>query len=422
VQQDQPARNMSRGTYYATLGLLPTTAPEVIRAAYKANALICHPNKTLHLAAGERTSHSAVFNNVQAAYDVLGNLTLKAVYDDDLLRQHNEGNVQHSTLSPQSSSRVAPEAVSKTHRHSTVKLTTPEEKVAMRVKARQSLESLRLGRTERDHENADMDIADLRDMAQTWKQFAEDNRHDPVMHAHCAIRIYEYERKMADREQRHEEWLEKMSTAKQGPSTPASRLHQHTPEATRASDSPYAAGVSGHTPSSCRARMRSTDVSPTRSSRDYARAEARKHVEAERDVEMARRTQGRIAEKAQREARKQAHIEEKAAAVHAEKEKRKVKANLQAQQNAERIAKARAKAGVAPLGTRSPAARDRFGADVANIASSVGRITTDQIQTKAKKTCTHCGVTHASFRGWRECNARTNPVSQGDDGPFLNSS
>jgi curved DNA-binding protein CbpA len=405
---------MSEGTHYATLGLLPTTAPEVIRAAYKAHALICHPDKTLHLAAGERASHSAAFNKVQAAYDVLGNPSLKAVYDAELSRWNNERNV-HST-----SSRAARAAASETQCHRTVKLTTPEEKIAMRAKARQSLESLRRRRTERNQEDADIDTAGLKILAQTWKQLAEDNRHDPTMHAHCAIRIHEYERKIADREWQRDAWLEKMSTAKQGPSTPAANLRQHTPETTRKSDSPYAARVRKHTSSTSSAHRISPHVSPTRSSRDLARAEARKHIEAERDSEMARRAKDRIAEKAQREAKKQAQLEEKAAAVRAEKKKMKAKASLQAQQDAERIAKARMKVGVAPLGTLSPATCDRPGTDIAGVALAVGRIMADEVQTKAKKTCTRCGVTHTRFRGWRECNARTHPASQGNDGPFSN--
>jgi curved DNA-binding protein CbpA len=410
---------MSEGTHYATLGLLPTTAPEVIRAAYKAHVLICHPDKTLHLAAGERASHSAAFNKVQAAYDVLGNPNFKAAYDAELSRWNNKRNV-HSTPSAQSSSRAARVAAPETQCHRSVKPTTPEERIAMRAKARQSLESLRRRRTERNQEDADMDTAGLRILAQTWKQLAEDNRHDPTMHAHCAIRIQEYKRKIADREQQHEAWLEKMSTAKQGPATPASKLRQPTPETTRKSGSSYAASVPKHTSSPSSAHRVYPHVSPTRSSRDLARAEARKHIEAERDSEMARRAKDRIAEKAQREVKKQAQLEEKAAAVRAEKKKMRAKASLQAQQDAERITKARMKVGVAPLGTLSPATCDRSGNDVAGVALTVGRVISDGIQTKAKKTCTHCGVTHASFRGWRECNARTHPASQGDDGPFSN--
>jgi curved DNA-binding protein CbpA len=213
AQQDlhkahQPARNMSKGTHYATLGLLSTTAPEVIRAAYQAHALIFHLDKTMHLAAEERASHSVAFSKVQAAYDVLGNPSLKAAYDAKLSCQENKDNAQHSRLSPRFFSCADPEAVSKHHRRSTVKPTTPGKKVAMRAKARQSFESLRRRRSERDIENGDADIAGLKDMAQAWRHLADDNRNDPVMHAHCAIRIHEYERKMADREQQYEEWLE----------------------------------------------------------------------------------------------------------------------------------------------------------------------------------------------------------------------
>jgi hypothetical protein len=121
-----------------------------------------------------------------------------------------------------------------------------------------------------------------------------------------------------------------MSTAKQGPSTHSANQRHTTLEFTRKPAFSYSLRALKHTPSYCRARVTSTDVSPTPSFHDSARTEAHKHVEAERDTGMARRTQDRIVENAQREARKQAQIEKRAAAVRAEKEKQRAEVELQA--------------------------------------------------------------------------------------------
>jgi DnaJ-class molecular chaperone len=91
---------MSTKTHYTVLELVPTAAPGVIRAAYKAHALMFHPDKTAHLSAGERAIRSAVFNEVQAAYDVLGNPALKAAYDATLAYKNNESNAQRSNAHP----------------------------------------------------------------------------------------------------------------------------------------------------------------------------------------------------------------------------------------------------------------------------------------------------------------------------------
>jgi curved DNA-binding protein CbpA len=120
---------MSTTTHYAALGLNPTAPPEVIRAAYKALALIYHPDKTLHNAPQERASHAAVFNKVQAAYDVLGSPALKASYDAELERHHNVVDVTWSTFHHRSSPETAPYRTAG-RKTTAVKLTTPEEKSA----------------------------------------------------------------------------------------------------------------------------------------------------------------------------------------------------------------------------------------------------------------------------------------------------
>lgn len=159
---------MTTATHYSSLGLLPTAAPEVIRATYKALALVFHPDKTLHLAPQERASHAAKFNDVQAAYDVLGNPALKASYDAGLARHNNKVDLDRSSFH-HSSSSTAHNASSVSRRNPTVKLTTPREKAAMRARASQSLESLRQRRSERDAEDARLDVAGLKESVEIWQ-------------------------------------------------------------------------------------------------------------------------------------------------------------------------------------------------------------------------------------------------------------
>ncbi|KAF1915382.1 hypothetical protein BDU57DRAFT_271593 [Ampelomyces quisqualis] len=357
---------MSVTTFYETLGLAPSAAPEVIRAAYKALALICHPDKTLHLTAEDRASHAAVFNGVQAAYDVLGNPSLKAAYDAELACRSKK--LKHSPPTPPPS-----EASSTPSRKTTVKMTTPEEKIAMRAKARESINHLRIKRAERDAQDAELDTAGLKDMVRTWDQLLNDNRDDPAMRAHCQIRLHEYENKVFEREQQHREWLAKLATAK-------------TPPATRTHRASFTAPLSS---------------SPVRSTR---RAVERKHADAERIAAAAVRAEARAIEKAQREAARQAHLDKKAAAVRAEKDKLKAKADLIAQQDAERIAKARAKAGAAPRGT--------VGALVVgdHAPAMTGRphntVRMQPPTTKKYTACNGCDEGHDSFREWRKCNAQ----------------
>jgi curved DNA-binding protein CbpA len=397
---------MSIATHYTSLGLVPTAAPEVIRAAYKALALVCHPDKTMHLAAEDRASHAAAFKDVQAAYDVLGNPSLKAAYDAELERHANKYDQSYSTLHHHSSSSNSSGASPISKRRPTVKMTTPEEKTAMRAKTRQSLEYLREKRSERDVADAQKDVAALKDMVHTWEQLAEENRSDPVMHAHCAIRIHEYEQKIAEREQQHKEWLANLSTAKQESSNPTTKQRPTTPTKAAVAGS----GMSSHRSTAPRPQTYATPLTtPDRSS---GRAKERERAEAERIAASTARAEARHAEKAQREAAKQAHLDQKAAAVRAEKEKQQAKASLHARQDAERIAKARAKAGAAPLGT--------VGAVVVAKSSQCGTsvvqdTASKQAQTTTQRICSKCGVGHVSVREWLKCNAPAQPASDNDD-------
>jgi curved DNA-binding protein CbpA len=281
---------MSTTTHYTALGLVPTAAPEVIRAAYKALALVCHPDKTIHLTTSERASHAAAFNEVQAAYDVLGKPSLKAAYDARLSFQMDNVDRYHSASRGPFQARNASEASSTPKHSATVKLTTPEERTAMRAKARQSLDVLRQKRTERDTHEAQLGVVDLRGLVQTWTQLAEENRADPAMHAHCAIRIHEYEQKIAERERQHEEWLINMSTAKQETTTPTSKPRHTTRDAPKTSTPLRSTGSipssSASHSSVCRPSPMST--TPTPQAR-IGRVEERKRAEAERSAAAAAR-------------------------------------------------------------------------------------------------------------------------------------
>lgn len=252
---------MTIADHYTTLGLAPKAAPEVIRAAYKALALIYHPDKTVHLAASERASRAAVFKGVQAAYDLLGNASLKAAYDAKLARQ----NTQVDDVGPSS---AASRTAMTPQRKPSVKLSTPLEKAATRAKARQFLEYLRVKRARRDDVDGRMDIAELQAMVQIWSGLAEENKSDPAMHAHCTIRVFEYNQKLVEREQQHTEWLAKMSSAKRTPTPTASSSITFTSSAS--------------TSRTRTTRSTAPDASPTPGSHTTARAEERKRAEAER--------------------------------------------------------------------------------------------------------------------------------------------
>ncbi|KAH6536839.1 hypothetical protein HBI81_063940 [Parastagonospora nodorum] len=373
---------MPATNHYTALGLVPSAAPEVIRAAYKALALICHPGKTMHLAARERASRAAAFNEVQVAYDVLGNPAMKAAYD--------------AQLSPQASriakASAASDASSSPSRRSTVKLTTPEEKTALRAKARQSLEELLQKRQKRDAQESELDVVGLRDLAQTWTQLAEENSFDPAMRAHCAIRIHEYEQKIAQREREHEEWLSNMSTAKQGTYTPASA----SPERRSTPNAPKKPTLWRTTTSA-----QSSPATPSRATKPTQRAEERKP---------------RLVEKAKREAAKQALLDQKAAAIRVEKEKLQARIDLQARTAAERIAKVRAKAGAAPLGTVGAVVDDPATAGPPTPPSVAGHTKHPFVPVQVKKVCDNCDAEHATFRDWRACNAHVAPVGDVVDG------
>jgi curved DNA-binding protein CbpA len=402
---------MSTVSHYTTLGLLPTAAPEVIRATYKALALLYHPDKTVNLAARERASHAAAFKEVQAAYDVLASPSSKASYDAGLRHRAEIVNDIRSTSRGRSSTPK---------RSPTVKLTTPEEKTAIRAKARQSLEDVRSKRAQRDKQDAHLDIADLKDVMQIWYQLAMENEVDPTLRAHCVIRIHEYENKIVERERQHEEWWARMSTAKQQPLSSTTKAYHTAPNTPKkpARSTPTTSTTSASGSRSRVPRFSSGTSSPTPQGR-IGRDEQRKREAAGRAAAIDARTETRLLEKAQREAAKQALIDQKAAAVRAEKAKQKAKVDLLAQQEAERIAKARAKAGAAPMGTVGAVAGDQLDDDHISYSSPVQRNEPTVRMTKALDLCGMCGREHGSFREWRVCNAQAASAGEDHGSAFL---
>tara|TARA_R110002003_G_scaffold33_3_gene2069 strand:+ start:6803 stop:8074 length:1272 start_codon:yes stop_codon:yes gene_type:complete len=420
---------MPTDTYYTTLGLVASADPVVIRAAYKALSLMHHPDKTLHLAADKRASHAAVFKNVQEAYDVLSNPSLKASYDAELARHNNKVDEEHSTFHRPMSSRTASTKSSSSGSQAPVKLTTPEEKASLRAKARQSLEHLRDKRAAREIEDATIDVAGLEKLVQIWSDLAIESKTDPPMQAHCTIRVHEYKQKIAQRQQQHEELPAKTSTA-----TTVAGQHRTqiptTPLAPLAS-MPANRSNTGRARAKCQSTTASSSI-PASRSRTATWAEERKRAEAGSKAEAAARAQARLQENAQRKAAKQAQVEQKAAAIRAEKEQQKARAELQAHKDAERIAAARAKAGAAPLGTLDAAGlhhgttssepqRVKVSSQTEAQAgtSAAGNAGRDETQSHVKKVCGKCGLEHPTFREWRKCNMQAEPVSRDDDGSFL---
>lgn len=405
-------------SHYTTLGLLPSAAPEVIRAAYKAICLISHPDKTMHLGPQERALHAATFKDVQQAYDVLGNPSMKAAYDTELKRINNkmtQGDTEHqSNLSYPNQ----PDVSAQTKRKTSVKLTTPEQKTALRAKAHQSMEYLRDQRTKRDAAESQMEIVILQSLVRIWTDLAEENKHDPPMHAHCAIRIHEYNQKIAEREREHEEWLTKMSTAKCSPAA-ASKQRPSTPNAPKKPTETLTESAKYNAYNA--RRQTSESPSPPVVPRTQ-RAKDREQAEASRAAAAADRSQARLLEKAQREANKQAQLEQKQAAIQAEKAKQRARVEQKTAEEAQRIAKARAKAGATPLNNVEAIIGSEHGtsADTAN-TQVVPTLTVNAQPNKPGgiKHCTNCSVGHGSLREWRLCNSLAAAQAKDLDGSLF---
>ncbi|KAF2253728.1 DnaJ-domain-containing protein [Trematosphaeria pertusa] len=375
-------------THYATLGLAPEADLPVIRAAYKALVLIHHPDKTLHLTPEERASHAAIFRDIQEAYDVLGSPSFKAAYDAELERHGNRVDAKRSTFHRSAYTRK-PSSPTPKRSHS-IHLTTPDEKRAMKAKVEQDLAYLQEQRAKRDANDAKLDDAGLKFMLQTWVDLAEEHQDDAYLRAHCAIQMQVYQAKVARREKEHEEWLASMSKPKGYPQTPP-------------------------TPAPKKAAASARRTTPVSSFQPGKRAEDRKRAEAQRAEEEALRMQARQEEKSRKEAAKQAHLDAKAAAVRAEREKQKQKLEALAKEDAERVAKARAKAGAPPKGTVGA------NAPLCDEEAYSGRLfhnatdKLDDVKPGPKKVCAKCELEHGSFAEWRKCNMQNSKQKDGDE-------
>ncbi|KAF2111923.1 DnaJ domain-containing protein [Lophiotrema nucula] len=143
---------MDPRTHYEILGLVPSASTPVIKASYKALALVHHPDKTLHLSAEDRADHATAFRDVQEAYDILSDPKLKVKYDAELQRHGNKVDTERSTFHSYSASpRSSPP---KPARRPSVHLTTPEEKRAIKAKIAQQMAQIQEDRERRDTEEA----------------------------------------------------------------------------------------------------------------------------------------------------------------------------------------------------------------------------------------------------------------------------
>ncbi|KAF1974506.1 hypothetical protein BU23DRAFT_94639 [Bimuria novae-zelandiae CBS 107.79] len=361
---------MATETHYTTLGVTKAAEQSVIRAAYKVLVLNHHPDKIVHLSAEARAEHSAIFCRIQAAYDVLGNPNMKAAYDCELERHGNRVDIQRSTFHRPSTPASAPRK-----RHTTIHLTSPEEKRALKAKVEQDLAYLREQRAKRDIEDAGMDVAGLKFMLQIWTEMAAKYDGDVesygYLRAYCAVQIQAYQAKIERRECEHVIWLQDMSR----PKTPGAK-HGKPAVARPATMNSYRTRVA--TPAKAVPR-----AAPSQSAAAVSPAASRAD------------------EKTRKESARQ-QIDAKAAAVRAEKEKKKARAEKQARRESEHVARVRAKAGAPPLGKwgaggnayaddTPPTPREKYGEDSITARPNV------------KRACSKCGVEHASIVEWRKC-------------------
>jgi hypothetical protein len=393
-------------THYATLGVTQTAEVSVIRAAYKALALSHHPDKTINLSAEDRAAHSALFRDIQEAFDVLGNPALKIAYDRELERHGNVDASRSTFHRPPTSSNTS-------RRRNTIRLTSPEEKRAFEAKIEQDIAYLREQRAKRDLEDAQMDIAGLKFMLQKWVEMAEEYNDDALGHgnlrAHCAVQIQVYLAKIERREREQEEWLEDMSH----PKTPGTKPARPPPRS--ATPNPYKLRTATPMPkpvphtTSAPYGLRTATPLPRPACTTSSAYNLRTATPLPKSVpSMASNNTNtttpsapptRAEEKARKEAAKQAQLEAKAAAVRAEKEKLNAQLEEQVLQEAARKMHARAKAGAPAVGQRGAGGH----AYTNHTSSQTTRKGNSAARQYDNKPCSTCGENHASFAEFRKC-------------------
>ncbi|KAH7122831.1 hypothetical protein B0J11DRAFT_616182 [Dendryphion nanum] len=180
---------MSIQTYYTTLGVVPAAPSQVIRAAYKAQVLIHHPDKTIHLTAVQRAQHAASFRNIQEAYDVLSSPAQRTAYDIKLEQYWNKENTKRFSR--------------QRYYNSTVQTTSVTERANRKAQIAAELAQLREQRERQDKEDAKLSLSDLKLTLKLWTDLSEDPKHSPPERAHCHIKMFEYEQRLRRREQEH---------------------------------------------------------------------------------------------------------------------------------------------------------------------------------------------------------------------------
>ncbi|KAF2744276.1 DnaJ-domain-containing protein [Sporormia fimetaria CBS 119925] len=347
---------MNAYTHYKALGLDPSAPASVIKAAYKALALVYHPDKTLHLEPNQRAAYASTFRSIQTAYDVLSNPALKDAYDRKLNRE-----TQLSRSSTPSSTST-----------STCTTRTPAILLA----------HFQAEKAKRDEQDATLDLPGLRLTLSIWRDLAQERAKlgDPHGVHHCTHMIREYEEKLALREKEHEDWLAKMASPKTA-----------VPRKT-------AAGKPATT---------STLNSIKEAKRANERTNAKKAAAAEkRAQEQARHAELRAKEKARKEEVKKAEAEKKAADVRREKEKvRKLAAEKEEAEKA-RIAKARAKAAPKVVKTEKTKEAPRMEEEKTTVV-------------KRDSLCGWCGDVHASVGEWKRCGLRAKEEEEMDELSFF---
>ncbi|KAF2651390.1 DnaJ-domain-containing protein [Lophiostoma macrostomum CBS 122681] len=380
---------MEPATHYTTLGLIRSAPLPVIKASYKALVLIHHPDKTVHLSASERAQHAATFREIQEAYDVLTNASMKAAYDVELGRHGNKVNLERSTFhraysfsfrcsttstpTPSStSSKPTPGAYARKPSYRTFSC-SDSDRIPLRFQCQSKLIATRLTREDRRSEDSLMDDAALRYTLSCWKDIAaqQDVKDNALDAAFVQIMIHEYTQKVADREAEHEEWLKKMASPKK---TPQPSSH-----------------------STSRTRSQAKTPTPAQSTKASQKASAKNRAQDQKAAEDASRAQARAAEKASKETLRQAQVEAKAAAVRAAKEKAMQLAAEEARKKQEQIRRVREK--VAPKPKPKP---ETAPAEKSKEAGANG----EPPKTSVKKECGTCGEEHASLAEWKKCSVR----------------
>jgi curved DNA-binding protein CbpA len=354
---------MSAQTHYETMGFAQNASTAVIKAAYKALALVHHPDKTLHLDASQRAEHAAVFRAVQEAYDVLGNDTLRAQYDFELDR-HGKVDMSCSTFHVPSGVRT-PNGPAGYNRRSSSFTSPPETKAMAKARIELQLRQLQEIRAQRELEETSMDVTVLRQTLAIWREMAMEHIGDAVLSAHCKAKVQKYEQKLRMREAEHTAWLNNLASPKGG--VPSGSTTQRS--------------------------------SPSRNSRrDSARASAkaeeRRRTEENRAEEEARRARDRVREKARRDGMRQAQQEAKEKAVRAEEKQQRL-ADEAAAKKAAHIAKVRAKAAPGPATSgRSTPTQGVPSGNTIEVKKAPGR---------AARQCGRCNLGHVSVADWKRC-------------------